>query len=88
MADDHVIDRFHDRRETIGDLRTRDANFRDLCDDFNKVIDMLDESTSRSERNRRDLVDLRDALEAEIKDYLQSAVSTGRQRVRTQEKGK
>jgi uncharacterized protein YdcH (DUF465 family) len=73
-----VINRFHDRQETIEALRDTDPNFRDLHDDYNKVIDMLADAKSQSERSRRDLTELREALAAEIDDYLETSTSTER----------
>jgi uncharacterized protein YdcH (DUF465 family) len=78
MAGDQVIDRFHDRRETIEALRETDPNFRDLLDDYNKVIDMLADTVSQSERSHRDLTRLREALAVEIDEYLEKSASNQR----------
>jgi uncharacterized protein YdcH (DUF465 family) len=78
VAGDQVINRFRDRQETIEALREADPDFRDLHDDYNKVIDMLSETKSQSERSRRDLTELREALAAEIEEYLEASASTDR----------
>ncbi len=75
-AGNQVINRFRDRQETIEALREADPDFRDLHDDYNKVIDMLSETKSQSERSRRDLTELREALAAEIEEYLETSAST------------
>jgi len=75
-AGDQVIERFRDRQETIEALREADPDFRDLHDDYNKVIHMLSETKSQSERSRRDLTELREALAAEIEEYLEAFAST------------
>ena len=77
-AGDQVIDRFRDRQETIEALREADPDFRDLHDDYNKVIDMLSETKVQSERSHRDLTRLREALAAEIDEYLETSASTDR----------
>ncbi len=78
VAGDLVINRFRDRQETIEALREADPNFRDLHDDYNKVIDMLTETKSQSERSRRDLTELREALAAEIEEYLETSAPSER----------
>ena len=75
-AGDQVINRFRDRRETIEALREADPDFRDLHDDYNKVIDMLSETKSQSERSHRDLTRLREVLAAEIEAYLETSASS------------
>ena len=77
-AGDQVINRLRDRQETIEALREADPDFRDLHDDYNKVIDMLAEAKSQSERSRKDLTELREALAAEIEGYLETSTSTKR----------
>ena len=78
VAGDQVINRFRDRQETIEALRAADPNFRDLHDDYNKVIDMLSETRSQSEQSHRDLTRLREALAAEIEAYLEASASSER----------
>jgi uncharacterized protein YdcH (DUF465 family) len=75
-AGDQVINRFRDRQETLETLRAADPDFRDLHDDYNKVIDMLSETKSQSERSHRDLTRLREVLAAEIEAYLETSAAS------------
>lgn len=75
-----MIDRFQSNRDSIEALRKVDQDFCDLHDDYHRVIDMLSEAEGQSERNRLELIDLRDALATEIDGYLEKFAAPLRDR--------